>query len=212
MTEDPKTEPLLEWNRLARENTENAIVSSMFQAAAKAIEPLEKFSTWLLIGAAAIASFLITNSDKVLPLLGSKGFSACGAFLCASCIFGLLSKIYGLRAQIAVETGAAVQKTFEEHFEKYKEQEQKIKAGAKSWGIDIQTGIRLDRVLTEFFKPLPRWVVWMAMRHFKKHAGNPQIGNFVFIGLLNAQGYLAAGQGLAFLAFMVTGFFYGATN
>jgi len=41
MSEDSRIQPLLEWNRLARENTENAIVSSMFQAASCAIEPVE---------------------------------------------------------------------------------------------------------------------------------------------------------------------------
>lgn len=59
MSNDPRTEPLEEWNRLARENTENAIVSSMFEASAKACEPIEQFSTWLLLGAAAISSFLL---------------------------------------------------------------------------------------------------------------------------------------------------------
>lgn len=48
MNNDPKTEPLKEWNRLARENTENAIVSSMFEAGSKSSEPIKQFSTWLL--------------------------------------------------------------------------------------------------------------------------------------------------------------------
>ena len=69
MIDDPRTEPLREWNRLARENTENAMVSSMFEAASKASEPIETFATWLLVGTAAVASFLITNADKLLPLV-----------------------------------------------------------------------------------------------------------------------------------------------
>jgi hypothetical protein len=62
MNEDPRTEPLREWNRLARENTENAIVSSMFEASTKSSTLIEKFSTWLLVGAATVASFFIINS------------------------------------------------------------------------------------------------------------------------------------------------------
>jgi hypothetical protein len=85
MMDDPRTEPLREWNRLARENTENAMVASMFEAVSKASEPIETFSTWLLLGTAAIASFLITNADKVLPLIKPKGFSVCGVFLCPRC-------------------------------------------------------------------------------------------------------------------------------
>jgi len=47
MTEDSMTEPLKEWNRLARENAENAMVSSMLEAGARASKPIEAFATWL---------------------------------------------------------------------------------------------------------------------------------------------------------------------
>lgn len=210
MTHDPRTDPLREWNRLARENTENAIVSSMFEATGKASEPLEKLSTWLLVGAAAVASFLITNSDKVLPLLGARGFSVCGAFLCLSCVFGLLSKMLALHAHIGIETGAAVRKTFAEHLAKYEEEERKIKEGAEFWGIDLQTGIRIERVLTEFYKPFPKWAAWLARRQLQKNAGNPQVGYLLLISILNKQGYFTAGQALAFLAFLISGFGYAA--
>lgn len=210
MTHDPRTDPLREWNRLARENTENAIVSSMFEAAGKASQPLEKFSTWLLVGAAVVASFLITNSDKVLPLLGARGFSVCGALLCLSYVFGLLSKMFALRAQIGIETGAAVRKTFAEHLAKYEEEEQKIREDAEFWGIDLQTGIRIERVLTEFYKPLPKWASWLAKRQLQRNAGNPQIGYLLLISFLNKQGYFTAGQSLSFLMFLILGFAYTA--
>lgn len=210
MTHDPRTEPLREWNRLARENTENAIVSSMFEAASKASKPLEEFSTWLLVGTAAVASFLIANSDKLVPLLGARGFSWCGALLCLSCLFGLLSKLLGLRSHIGAETGEAVRKTFAEHLARYEAEEEKIQQGAKFWGIDLQTGIRVDRVLSEFYKPLPWWASWLAKRQLKKHAGNPQVGYLILISSLNWQGYFAAGQAIAFLAFLVAGFIYAA--
>ncbi|MDO9366075.1 MAG: hypothetical protein Q7T58_07030 [Methylotenera sp.] len=212
MADDPKTEPLLEWNRLARENTENAMVSSMFEAGGKASEPLEKFSTWLLVGAAAVASFLITNSDKVLPFLSIKGFSVCGAFLCLSCMFGLLSKLFALRATIVVESGAAVRRTFAEHLAKYEQEELQLNEHAKHWGITLQTGIRIERVLAEFYKPLPWWVSWLAKKQFKKHAGDPQIGYLPLIKSLNRQGYCAALQALSFLAFLVSGFVYAAAT
>lgn len=210
MLNDQRTEPLREWNRLARENTENAIISSMFEAVAKAIEPIEKFSTWLLVGTAAVASFLITNSDKILPLLEKRGFSICGALLCISCVFGLLAKMFALKVQIGNETRAAVALTFMEHLAKYTEEEKKIKEGANFWGIDLQTGVRLDRVLEEFYKPFPRWGAWLANRKLKKNAGNPQIAHHLLIKNLNWLGYLAAAQALSFLAFLIAGFVYAS--
>ena len=210
MTDDPRTEPLREWNRLARENAENAIVSAMFEAGFKASEPIETFVTWLLVGTAAIASFLIANADKLLPFIKQSGFIACGAFLCFSCVFGLLSKIYALRCKIGSEVSAAVRGTFMEHLSKYKEEEKKIKEGAEFWDISLESGIRLERVLTEFYKPLPRLVVWLANRHFKKNAGNPQIGYLLLIKFLNRQGIFAFLQALSFLGFLIAGFIYAA--
>jgi hypothetical protein len=210
MTHDPRTEPLREWNRLARENAENAIVSAMFEAGSKASAPMEVFVTWLLVGTAAVASFLIVNADKVLPYITQKGFIACGAFLCVSCVCGLLSKIYALRCKIGTEVGAAIRSTFLEHLSKHKEEEKKIKEGAEFWGITLQTGIRLDRVLNEFFKPLPKPVVWLASRHFRKNEGNPQIGHLLLVKFLNRQGLFAILQALSFLGFLITGFIYSA--
>lgn len=210
MPDDPRTESLREWNRLARQNAENAIVSSMFEAGFNASEPVETFSTWLLVGAAAIASFFITNADKLIPYIKHAGFLTCGMFLCLSCLFGLISRIFALRCKIQIATGAAVRKTFAEHLAKHKEEEKKINEGAAVWGITLETGIRLERVLSEFFAPLPRWVVWLVNRQLKKYEGNPQIGHLPVIKGLHWQGLSAAMQALSFLGFLVAGFLYAA--
>lgn len=210
MAIDPRTEPLREWNRLARENTENAIVSSMFEAAFKASEPIEAFSTWLLVGTTAVSSFFITNADKLLPFIGQKGFLICGAFLSCSGFFGLVSRMYALRCKIQIETGAAVRKTFAEHLEKYQKEEAKINENAKVWGITLETGIRVERLLSEFLASLPRWVAWLVNRSLKKNAGNPQVGHLPAIKSMQRQGLFAALQALMFLGFVGAGFVVAA--
>lgn len=210
MTDDPRTEPLKEWNRLARENTENAIVSSMFEAGSKASEPIELFSTWLLVGTAAVASFLIINSDKLVPLISKTGFLICGALLCLSCITGLVSKIYALRCRIGINISAAVRGTFIQHLENYEKEEQKIKDDANFWGISLETGIRMERVMEEYFKHQPKIVTWLAKRMLNKHEGDPQIGYLLLVSLVNRQGLFAILQAVLFLAFLVAGFIYVA--
>ena len=210
MDNDPRTEPLREWNRLARDNAENAMVSSMFEAASKASEPVETFSTWLLVGTAAVASFFIINADKLLPFIGPKGFLICGAFLSCSSFFGLVSRLYALRCKIQIETGAAVRKTFAEHLARHQEEETKIKDSAKTWGITLETGVRVDRLLREFLAPLPRWVGWLVNRSLKRNAGNPQIGYLPVIKGMQRQGVFAALQALSFLGFLVAGFIVAA--
>ncbi|MBE2889716.1 hypothetical protein [Geobacter anodireducens] len=210
MMDDPRTEPLREWNRLARENAENAIVASMFEAASLAREPIEIFSTWLLAGTAAVASFLITNADKVLPLIKQTGFYVCGAFLCLSCIFGLLSKMYALGCKIGSDVSSAVKNTFLEQLEKHKEEEKKIKEGAEFWGITLETGVRLERIMTEFYNPLPKVMVWLALRQLQKYASNPQVNGILQIKKLNKQGLFASLQSLSFLGFLISGFVFAA--
>ncbi|NTU42049.1 MAG: hypothetical protein HGA78_03160 [Nitrospirales bacterium] len=212
MIDDPKTDPLREWNRLARDNAENAIVSSMFEASLKASEPIEIFSSWLLVATAAVASFLIANVEKILPLIGKPGFVTCGVFLCVSCIFGLLSKVFAVRCKIGTEAGAALRKTFGEHLAAYKLEEEKIQQGASFWGITLQTGIRIERVLQELMRPFPAWVRWLAGRHFKKYAGNPQIGYLIQVNSLQAQGLAAFIQALCFLGFLGVGFIFAAAS
>lgn len=212
MENDPRLKPLFEWNRLARENTENAIVSSMFEAGLKASEPLDAFSTWLLAGTAAVAAFMVTNADRLMPIINQKGFLACGAFLCISCLCGLISKMFALRCRIQIEAGSAIRQTFVERLEIHKQEEEKIKQGASFWGISLETGIRIDRVLAEFYKPLPNWVTWIAKRQLKKHAGNPQIGHYLVISNLNRQGLFTTLQTLTFLGFLIAGFFFAASK
>jgi hypothetical protein len=210
MNEDPRTQPLQEWNRLARANTENAIVSSMFEATLKASEPIESFCNWLLLATAAVASFVLANTDKIVPLVGKAGFTVGGVLLCISCVFGLISRVFALRCRIGLLSSTAIKATFEEHLAKYKEEEAKIKDGAKFWGITLQTGIGIQRVLQEFLSPFPFWVRWVSQRYFTKHAGNPQIGYISQVKSLNAQGLAAFLQALSFICFFGVAFIYGA--
>ena len=173
---DPRTEP----------------VSSMFEAAFKASEPLEKLSTWLLIGTAAVAALLIVNSGKLMPVFGIRGFGLCGAWLCISCLCGLVSKVFALRSQIGRETGKTVRGTFAAHLAKHEEEKR------SSRGRHLQTGIRIDGVDPS----LP----WRISCPSARPADRSQAGHLALISGLVWQGYLAAGQAIAFLAFLVVGF------
>jgi hypothetical protein len=207
---DSRTDPLREWNHHARQNTENAIVSSMFEAGIVASEPTDSFSTWLLLGAAAIGGFLVSNTDKVLPLLTSRGLLLCGVLIVTSCTFGLVAKVLALCMKVMREVHHRVQTTFAEHLARYEEEESRIQAGAKFWGITLQTGIRMDRVLEEFYKPLPFWVGWLGRRHVKRHKDNPQIAYLPLVKTLTAQSLFTLAQALAFIGFLGAAFIHAA--
>ena len=201
MENDKRTEPLREWNRLARENTENAIVSSMFAATLRTTFPLDSFSNWMLVATATVASFLLVNAESLVEFVGKEGIVTGGYILCGSCIFGLLSKIFGLRCKMAIELSSAIQTTFFEHLERYEVEEEKIQEGASFWGITLETGVRIERILKEYLSPFPWFVKWLAKRHFKKHEGNPQIGYLTQLKSLRVQGYATFIQAVLFIYF-----------
>lgn len=211
MSDSQQLDPLLEWNRLSRENAENAIVSSMFEASSEALGPIEAFVTWSLVGAAVVASFLLANSDKLVPILGEHGFLWCGLLLASSCLFGLLAKTYLLRAEIGRRVGQAVATTFAAQLKSHEETEQKIQEAALQRGIELETHIRMERVMHEFLAPMPDLVKWWVARTLKKNANNPQIAYLPRIKALNRLGLCTFLQSIAFLAFIVVGFASAAT-
>jgi hypothetical protein len=207
---DPRTEPLIRWNELSREKTETAIVSSMFEATLRSGEPIEAYSTWLLLGTAAIASFFITNADALLPFITRSGFRWCGLWLVLSCLFGLLAKLFAVLGKIGADARASVQVTFADHMLKHSEEEEKIKAGASFWAISLETGIRIERVLNEFYSPLPKWIAKRILKGIKRDSTSPQVAYLGSLRNLLKQSLCTAVQTLSFLLFLVSGLAYAA--
>jgi len=210
--DDPMLEPLVRWNRLAKENAENAIVNSMFSATRLASQPVDDFATWLLVAAAAVGSFFVVNAEKILPLLGQVGYLLCGLSLCISCFFGILSKLFGLQSKNAKLTGEAVAKSFAEQYEKHQEEEKKIKEGAKFWGVEIETDIRMSRVLSEYYKPMPKLVSWIAKKLIEKNMNEPQVAHILPMKIFFRQGLTILLQALGLLFFLVGGVIFAAIN
>lgn len=205
-----EAEPLRRWNALARTNAEDAIVSSMFVSSFAASAHIEKFSTWLLVGTTAIAAFFITNVDHVLPVISQRGFRVCGVLLCASCLVGFTSKIYAVLSAIRIETTAGVRQTFAEHFKNHQQERKKIEEGAKFWGITLETGIRMDRILSEFIGPLPVVARWMIKKKIAKLTPHVQMGYIPVIDGIKWQGLFAGLQALSFFGFLIAGFWFAA--
>ena len=55
---------------------------------------INKLSTWLLVVSASVASFVLWNTDKLVPILGKEGFLTCGVLLALSSLCGLLARIF----------------------------------------------------------------------------------------------------------------------
>jgi hypothetical protein len=199
-------ESLREWNRLNKEITENAMIASIFEAGCKSSKSIDQFSSWLIVGAAAIASFFITNSNQLLPLLEPSGFMTCGVILCASCFFGLISKIYALMCKIGIDVVNTLRITLEEHLKRFEESKEEIKKGEKFWEITLETNIDFQKVLTRFYEYQPIWVRWQLSSYMKKYGSDPMAGYFIPFKYMTNQNVLFVLQAIIFLFFLIAGF------
>jgi hypothetical protein len=201
-----KTAPLRLWNDLERENAENAIVAAMFDAGSQANEPIDKESTWLLAGTLAVAAFAITNAEKVIPMVGKPGFTVLGAMLCLSCFFGLTAKYYAVRCKIARSVGAAVKKEADAIFSRHALAQAKVEENARFWGIELETNLRLHRILSEFMDPLPSFFRRIVRRTVAELPRTPQAAYRPTLALLHRQVLFTALQTASFFCFVVLGF------
>lgn len=206
MDNKEKTKPLREWNDFARENAENAIVSSMLLVTLKTTSSLDTLNNWLLLTTGAIASFLLANINNISEFLGRDAIVNGGYVLCISCVFGVFGKIMGIRCKMAQELSESIKFTFLEHMKTHEKEEEKIQESAKFWGISLDTEIRIERVLSEYLALFPAPIRWLAKRHFKNEKDNPQVAYLGQMKSLQVQGWAILIQASLFIYFFLAMF------
>ena len=210
MTKLNNVDPLIEWNRLNKENAEQGFVSSMYQSMAETTTAVDKFSLWLLAGTGATGALLITQINSVVPHLSAQGFKACMVLLVLSAIFGFFAKYKSLRCEIQIQMQSKLTDLTKPVIAKQEEDKDKIKEYASQRGIQLQTDIELSNIITEFSKPFPFWVKWLIARKVKETSGNRQAGFHVAVKAYVAQLQWTFFQACLFLAFMLTGAWYAS--
>ena len=208
MTEVPLDDPLLEWNRLNKQNAEQDLASVMFASMISTSPIVDRFSVWLLAGTGATTALLITNVKNILPFLSESGFKVCGALLVLSGLFGFMAKYKAILCQIAYENDVAVRKTMLPILQKHEHDEEQIATHAEQRGINLDTELDMGKVLEEFGKPFPSWVRWLINRYLKKHKGNRQVGYIKPVKSYYWQCNFTVLQALSFVAFVVAGVLY----
>jgi len=207
MENDTNHESLNLWNNLSKSNTENAILNTMFDGVLTTSEPMETFCTWLLVASGAIASYILANAEKLIPILSKAGFMTCGTFLFLSCSFGLLSKLFFLRCKSGIETARIIKEKATKHFQDYDVEKSQIEEIAKSSGVQIDSEIRLEKIQDDFLCHFPPWIQWLSKRQMT--TSKPPYG--ILIKSLVAQGSSLVIQTMCFLGFLATGFIFATT-
>ena len=202
MSNQEQEEPLLEWNRLNKENAEQSFTSALFQSLSETSPIVDKFSMWLLAGTGATGALLITQIKSILPYLTEAGYRVCLVVLVLSAVTGFVAKYFSLRCDIQNNFQAKITDLIKPVFKKHEEDEDQIREYADLQGIQLQTEIDFKNVLVEFSKPFPFWVKWLIARKVQAVAGDRQAGFHVSVKAYMAQLRWTFFQAVLFLLFM----------
>ena len=203
-------DPLIEWNRLNKENAEHGFVSALFQSMAETSPLVDKFSMWLLAGAGATGALLITQIKSILPYLSQQGFKVCLIILVFSAVTGFISKYYALRCEIQNKVQSKLIELVQPVLDKHEEDEDEIQECANQRGIQLQTEIDFATIMNEFSKPFPFWVKWLIARKVQKTQGDRQAGFHIAVRAYMAQLRWTFLQACLFLLFMATAAWYAS--
>ena len=201
-------DPLLEWNRLNKENAEQEFASALFFGMTSTSPLADKFSMWLFAGTGATSALLITQISTIIESLSLKGFRMCMFMLIASALSAFIAKYYALRCQIQNDLQTSLNSQLAEIFNSHEESEDRILEIAEKRGIELETEIELQNVINEFKKPFPFWVQWLITRSAKKTEGNRQAGYQYSVKAYYKQLNYTFFQAAFFMGFMCAGGWY----
>jgi hypothetical protein len=201
-------DPLIEWNRLNKDNAEQALVSVMFMNIVSRSPQIDTFSTWLLAGTGAAATLMIANIQNMIQAFGRHGFKVTLSMLAISSLLGVLAKCVYIFFQTGGETQEKLLQQIKPILDKHHEDEQKIIESAKTRGLFLKTELSMEKVLSDFAAPFPKLPRWFMTRYLIKHKDNRQVGHLLPIRMFQWQSSLSLLQGLAFISFIIAAIVY----
>lgn len=208
MSNPSSDDPLVEWNRLNKENAEHGFVSALYQSMTETSPLVDKFSLWLLAGTGATGALLITQIKSVLPFLTQQGFKVCLVILVTSAVMGFVAKYFSLRCEIQSNVQSKFTELVKPVLDKHEKDEDTIQEYAEQRGIELQTDIDLASIMKEFSRPFPFWVKWLISRKIDKTSGDRQAGFHIAVKAYTSQLRWTLLQAVLFLVFMLTAAWY----
>ena len=208
MSNPNSNDPLIEWNRLNKENAAHGFVSALYQSMTETSPLVDKFSLWLLAGTGATGALLITQVNSVLPHLTQAGFKICLIILVVSAVVGFIAKYFSLRCEVQSNMQSKFSQLVKPVLDEHETDEEAIQEHAKQRGIELQTELDFTAIMTEYARPFPFWVKWLISRKVQKTAGDRQAGFHMAVNAYMSQLRWTLLQAVLFLVFMLTGAWY----
>jgi len=120
---------------------------------------IDEFTKWLMTGTGAVAGLMVTGADKLVPVLGTRGFRLTIYLLLLSLGLGIVSRLLASVVMVANE----VMETMERKLSEPEGAPMEISFLAGSESPEVEETFR-----EEFAAPLPFHVRWLSRRLSKR--------------------------------------------
>jgi hypothetical protein len=165
-------DPLVEWDRLNKENHENAGASKMFVAALTRVPTeLSNYTSWFTAGVGAVVVLLLSNVDKVAPYLGEATYARAITAFAVAVGLGALSKLLATYVTALIAMQEEINREIQAALQSFDADAKKIRAFAEQRNFDLNTDFNFPGLMEKFHSQLgptmrlaSKWGFTRAMR------------------------------------------------
>lgn len=179
--EDSTSDPLVEWNRLNKENHENTGAAMIFVALLTRFPAeLGNYASWFTAGVGAVVVLLLSNVDKVAPYLGEAAYARAITAFAIAVGLGALTKLLATFVNALIAMQEELNREIQATLQAFDAHATKIRDIANQRNIDLNTDFNLIGLMEKFqseLGPIARLVVGRVLIRAMK-SKNPILHRF----------------------------------
>lgn len=180
---DPETpvDPLVEWDRLNKENHENLAASKMFVAMLSHLpSEIGNFTSWFTAGVGAVVVLLLANVDKVAPYLGGVVYARALTAFSVAVVLGAMSRFFATFVSALVAMQEELNVEMQATLAAFDTDAEKIRDIAMQRNVDLNADFDLAGLMEKFqaqLGPVVRLLVGRSLARTMQ-SGNPILHRF----------------------------------
>ncbi|WP_447868916.1 hypothetical protein [Raoultella ornithinolytica] len=205
MQEEKLKKAIDEWDAIIHENFHGGMINGASLATSETTSIIDKFSMWLLAGVGGTAALIIANIDKIIPYTGVVGFKFIVLFLCASAIFGFLSKYFSIVVHSSVAVSIRMADISAEELNKYSENCKARDEVAEGVGYVSKRDVDVNDFLNDYISLYPTNLLRKKIKKtFEKMKQDKLYGNRSAVQCVVYQSLCLLFQALFYVFFLIS--------
>ncbi|ACH64093.1 hypothetical protein VFMJ11_A0720 [Aliivibrio fischeri MJ11] len=174
---DTSKKSLLDKQKLNKDRTSYNSISAISESLISTSPTIDKLSTWVAVGSAAVVSLVITNVDKMAKFYSNEHIKILMICLAISLLFALLQKYFAMKCSLSLIVVDEMKNRLSPILEKYQEETSNIQKELTDSGLKIENDFSVTKALEDFQKMLPWYAGISLSRSLKRNKKNVKISH-----------------------------------